>query len=166
MLKGISALPGAGKLKRIAWTVFWLTFISAASEHNILLGMVLYPMAAFTLVMVVLAAFTPLWLVLGGLLFWYRRKHGRLPLWMSRLAPARLRAGVRVWWASARDLLSDVFPGHRRPVRRRWPRAPEAGETPTDEFPVLLVPERDQPSKVTPAADAADGEPAGASPLP
>lgn len=154
MPKGIFALNGAPKVKRIARTMFWLAFISAASRHDILLGVVLYPIAAFT----VLAIGTS-WLWMPGLLWlaWYYRRHHRLPGWLSRRLPARLR-GVSPgrMFRQARGRLMDVFPGHRRPGRRRWPRHPQPWETPTDEFPVLLAPKRQAPPPGEPPGVAFD----------
>jgi hypothetical protein len=143
VLKGMFALTGAPKLKRIARITFWLALISAASRHDILLGIVLYPIAAFTV-----AAIGTCWLWVPGLLWlaWYHHRHGRLPGWISRRLPARLRragASARRIFRQARGRLMDVFPGHRRrPVRRRWPRHPAPWETPTEEFPVLRAPNR------------------------
>jgi hypothetical protein len=154
MRKGIFAPNGAPKVKRIARTMFWLAFISAASRHDILLGVVLYPIAAVTVVLIAAS----LMLLAGGLLlacYWHR--HHRLPGWLSRRLPARLRRRFR----QARGRLMDVFPGHRRPVRRRWPRHPEPWETPTDEFPVLTAPDR-----TPPAGDRAGEAPRAAPPLP
>jgi hypothetical protein len=157
MLKGIFALNSAPKVKRIARTMFWLAFISAASRHDILLGVVLYPIAAVT---VVLVAASPVLLAGGLLLAWYWRRHRRLPGWLSRRLPARLRRAA-AWrmFRQARGRLMDVFPGRARPVRRRWPRHPQSWETPTDEFPVLTVPERT-------SAPGAGDPPRAAPPLP
>jgi hypothetical protein len=140
MMKLIFALDGAPKVKRIAVTIFWLTIISASARHDMLLGIVLYPLAAFT----VLAIGTS-WLWVPGLLWlaWYYRRHRRLPGWLHRRLPARLRgASPRRKFLQVRGRLMDVFPGCRRPVRRRWPRHPETWETPTAEFPVLTAPDR------------------------
>jgi hypothetical protein len=143
MPKGIFALNGAPKIKRIARIMFWLAFVSAASRHDILLGVVLYPIAALTVV-----AIGTCWLWMPGLLWlaWYYRRHHQLPSWLSRRLPVRLRrASVRRMFRQARGRLMDVFPGHRRRVRRRWPRHPQPQETPTDEFPVLIAPHRQTP---------------------
>jgi hypothetical protein len=136
MFKGIAALAGAGKIKRWARVTFWLAFISAATRHDLLLGMVLYVIAAGT---VLLIALSPL-LVPGGLMLaWYWYRHRRLPGWLSRRVPRAVRRAVA---GAKRSRLMDVFPGHRRPVHRRWPRHPQTGETTTDEFPVLAAPVR------------------------
>ena len=143
MLKGIFAFDGAPKVKRVARTIFWLAFISAASRHDILLGLVLYPIAAFTVV-----AIGTCWLWVPGLLWlaWYYRRHHRLPGWLYRRLPARLRrVSARRMLRRARGRLMDIFPGHRRRGRRRWPRHPEPWETPTAEFPALTAPERPEP---------------------
>ncbi|HEY3830168.1 MAG TPA: hypothetical protein VGL57_13325 [Solirubrobacteraceae bacterium] len=154
MPKGIFALNGAPKVKRIARTMFWLAFISAASRHDILLGVVLYPIAAVT---VVLVAASPVLLAGGLLLAWYWHRHHRLPGWLSRRLPARLRGvSPRRMFRQARGRLMDVFPGHRRRVRRRWPRHPQPWETPTDEFPVLLAPQRQAPPPGEPPGVAFD----------
>jgi hypothetical protein len=159
MPKGIFALNGAPKVKRIARTVFWLAFISAASRHDILLGVVLYPIAAFTVV-----AIGTSWLWMPGLLWlaWYYRRHHRLPGWLSRHLPARLRrASVWRMFRQARGRLMDVFPGHtRRSVRRRWPRPPASWETPTDEYPALAPPDRTPPPGDVASASAGDPQPA------
>ncbi len=143
MLKGIFALDGAPRVKRVACVIFWLTIISASARHDMLLGIVLYPIAAFIIV-----AIGTSWLWVPGLLWlaWFYRRHHRLPHWLSRRLPAFVRgAAPRRIFRQARGRLMDVFPGCRRPVRRRWPRHPEVWETPTAEFPVLSAPDRTVP---------------------
>jgi hypothetical protein len=164
MPKGITALLGAGKVKRVARTTFWLAFISAATRHDLLLGMVLYLIAAVTVVAICVS---PMLLAGGLLLAWYWHRHHRLPGWLVRRAPARLRRAV-AWLRSQRlrTRLRDVCPGHRRPVPRRWPRPPASAETPTEEFPVLLAPDRARQEPVEPALEGtAAGAPQPTAPL-
>jgi hypothetical protein len=107
--------------KRISRTIFWLTVLSVASGHNILLGLVLYPIAAATVLIVFLS---PFFLAFGAWLLWYRLRHHRLPGW---LLPERLPA-----W------LVGVTPRRlRRRLRRRWPRPPRPHEAPTAEMPAV-----------------------------
>lgn len=153
MLKGIFALGGASKRSRIARTLFWLSLISAASRGDVLIGFVLYPIAA---VFILIAVTWPLLLVGGCLLAWYWHRHHRLPRWISRRIPAGARRKAQRGWLTARGWLMDVFPGRLRRVRRRWPRNPESWETPTDEFPVLLAPQRQAPAPQEPPGDAFD----------
>jgi len=156
MLKGIFALRGASKVRRIARTMFWLSLISAASQHELLIGVVLYPLAWFTLLVI---GASPLLLLAGCLLAWYWHRHHRLPGWLSRRIPTGLRRRARRGWLFARGWLMDVFPGHRRPVRRRWPRRPASWETPTDEFPVLVAPVRPPPADVGSALEVVEADP-------
>jgi len=104
-------------MKRIARTIFWLTLISAASQHNILLGLVLYPFAAAVVVGICLS---PVLFTAGLGLAWYWRRHRRLPVWLHDRVPSRTR---------------DLFGWRlRSPVRRRWPRPPAPHEAPTEEL--------------------------------
>ena len=98
--------------KRILRTIFWLTLLSVASSHNILLGFFLYPLA---LAIVMLIFLSPFILVFGGWMFCYWLRHHRLPDWLAGAIPKRLR--------------------HR--TRRRWPRPPRHDEAPTEELPVV-----------------------------
>lgn len=161
MLKGIFALRGAGKVRRIARTLFWLALISAASQHELLVGFVLYPVAVIALLVVDLS---PVLLLVGCLLAWYWHRHHRLPGWISRRIPVWLRRRVQRGWP--RGWLMDVFPGHRRRVRRRWPRRPASWEMPTDEFPVLVAPVRPPPADVASVREVAPDPPASTTPLP
>jgi len=164
MLKGIFALRGASKVKRIARTLFWLSLISAASRGDMLIGVVLYPIAG---IYILIAVLWPVLLLGGCLLAWYWHRHHRLPRWISRRIPAGVRRKAQRGWLLARGWLMDVFPGHLRRARRRWPRHPESWETPTDEFPVLLAPVRAPPqAEATPAGEVDPDPPASTTPLP
>ncbi len=125
-------------LKRTAKAVCWLSIISAASRGDILLGLVLYPIAyAF----VVLVNLSPFILAFAAWLTWYRHRHGRLPAWVVRLTdrvrrwlsrrmPAWLIRRIPAWpfGITSRRM--------RRRARRR-PRPPAPHEAPTAEMPDL-----------------------------
>jgi hypothetical protein len=118
--------------KRISSTIFWLTVLSVASSHNILVGLLLYPIAATAVLFVFLSPFA---LAFGAWLLWYWLRHHRLPGWLT---PERLPA-----W------LVGVTPRRlRRRLRRRRPRPPRPHEAPTAEMPAA-------------ASEAADASPAG-----
>ena len=125
--------------KRIAKFVLWAALISAASRHDILLGLVLYPLAAVTVVVVFLSPFI---LAFAAWLAWYRLTRHRMPGWLARRIPA-WRAGI-----TPRRM--------RRRGRRRRPRPPAPDETPTAEMPVHTA----RPaSAATPAHAAAPRRP-------
>jgi hypothetical protein len=107
--------------KRITKTIFWLSLISAASRHDILLGLVLYPIAAATVVVIFLS---PFMLAFGCWLVWYRLRHHRLPGWLTPERLPRWLVGV-----TPRQM--------RRRIRRRRPRPPRPDEAPTAEMTVI-----------------------------
>jgi len=155
MPKGNFALRGAPKVKRIARAIFWLSLISVAARHDLLVGVVLYLVVTS---IVATICVSPALLAGGCLLAWYWYRHHRLPGWLSRRVPRRLRAGVRRIGRQARSQM-DVCHGHARGARRRWSRPPAPREASTDELPVLAVPDRE------PAGPAGDDF-AGAGPPP
>jgi hypothetical protein len=99
--------------KRIAIVIFWLALLSAASSHELLLGLLLYPLGVGILLLGVLSP------LLVGFAAWlccyYLRRH-RLPTPVLSMIPRRLRR-----------------------TRRRWPRPPATHESPTAEMPAVVV---------------------------
>jgi hypothetical protein len=98
--------------KKVLRLIFWLTLVSAASRHDILLGLFLYPLA---LAFVVLIFLSPFILVFAGWMLWYWLRHHRLPDWLAGVLPRRLR----------------------RRTRRRWPRPPHDRDAPTEELSIV-----------------------------
>ena len=124
-----ASIPVKRNKSRILRTIFWLAFLSAASSHNILLGLVLYPFAAAIVVLIFLS---PVILAFAAWMLWYWLRHRRLPDWLVGAIPRRLR----------------------RRTRRRWPRAPRHDEAPTQEMPVVTGP-FEQPVAASSAGEAA-----------
>jgi hypothetical protein len=116
--------------QKVLRTIFWLALVSAASRHDIMLGLVLYPIAAITVLLVFLS---PVILAFGAWLLWYRLRHHRLPDWLIGAIPRRLR----------------------RHPRRRWPRAPRRHEAPTEEMPIVTGPFEPPPVAASLAGEAA-----------
>jgi hypothetical protein len=101
--------------KKVLRSIFWLALVSAASSHNIMLGLVLYPFAAAVVLLIFLS---PVIFAFAAWMVWYWLRHHRLPDWLLGAIPRRLRRGTR----------------------QRWPRPPRRDEAPTEEMPVVSGP--------------------------
>jgi hypothetical protein len=116
--------------KKVLRSIFWLALASAASSHNIMLGLVLYPFAA---AIVLLIFVSPVILAFGAWMLWCWLRYHRLPDWLLEAIPRRLR----------------------RRTRRRWPRPPSRHEAPTEEMPVVTAPFAGPPVAAGLAGEAA-----------
>jgi hypothetical protein len=114
--------------RRIARTILWLALLSAASQHELLIGLVVIPAVVVSAIGFVL---TWVGAAFGAWLLWYHRRHGRLPRWLTY---ERLAGWVaRLPWRVGRTPRQM-----RRAARRQQPSQQGGAEAP-DLAPALAL---------------------------